>query len=118
MVSKTLKEEGEKFDKKTIVIVVLVILLGLFGWLLFTPNIPDNRSGIDEVRDHLQSVREQQQSALDRIEVIESGIADAKDTADRVDASISTSQGLSTDSAGLIAEGQSILGDVRQRDKK
>lgn len=110
-----------QLDKKALCIASFMLCVVLFGWLLFTEqckDIHDDGAGVDKVRDDLSTVGDQQQSAIERLEAIESGTRDAQKSADRVDAAISAGQAITDDSANLIAEGQRILAGIRQRNTR
>ena len=95
---------------------------------LLSPVLHD-RSGADQVRADISAAGREQQAAIERIERVENGLANNASEAGRiseglgsvaesiagVEKRIDSSQGKLTDSAGLIAEGQRILGQVRAR---
>jgi peptidoglycan hydrolase CwlO-like protein len=118
------------FDKKTTIITIVILLIaGVACWLMFSGGIPDTGSGIDAARTNLQSVGDQQQSAIDRLGDIETGLTDSAnkagtistglgDTAksiDTVTGRIDQSEVRLKSSAELISEGQRILATVRER---
>jgi peptidoglycan hydrolase CwlO-like protein len=117
-------------DKKTTIIAVAILLIaGVACWFMFSGGIPDTGSGIDAARTDLQSAGDQQQSAIDRLGDIETGLTDSAnkagtistglgDTAksiDTVTGRIDQSEVRLKSSAELISEGKSILAAVRKR---
>lgn len=119
----------EKFDKKSIFIVCALFIAIFAIWSVFSA-LRNQGERIDGIRNDISVVREKQQSAIDRLGRIESGLDDSarkvdeisrglgdvagaiNRTQDRVDASTSGA----IDSAEAIKRGQSILGDIRARD--
>jgi peptidoglycan hydrolase CwlO-like protein len=125
-----IKLEEITLGKKTIVIIAVgVLIIGAACWLMFSRGIPDTGSGIDKARTNIQSVGDKQQSAIDRLGTVETGLERSaseighistglKDTAgaiNSVEGRISKSESKLNSSAGLIAEGKSILGQIRAR---
>lgn len=125
-------KEEINFDKKNICIIVIgLFAITVLYWFMFCRGIPDTGSGIDKARTDIQSARDKQQSAIDRLGTVETGLdrstAEAgristglKDTAGAittVEGRITESENRLNSSAGLIAEGKSILGQIRARGK-
>lgn len=112
------------FDKKTLIIAAVLLLIGFAGsWYVFR-YVSDDASGTEPIRADIQRVADTQSAAIrgldsiagetgrisDEIGSIESGI---KETAGR----ITESQNRIGSSSELIAEGRSILAEIRARGK-
>ena len=118
-----------QIDKKTIFIVVGVVLAGLLAYFMYCSHVYDNGSGIDAVRSELADVKAKQQSTIDRLGVIENGLADSQKQVDRITESvgaasnavdsaesrITESQVRLNSSADAISSSESILRQVRER---
>ncbi|AIF54096.1 hypothetical protein [Pelosinus sp. UFO1] len=125
-----IKLEDVNFDKKTIIIIAIgLFIVGVLGWFMFGRGIPDTGSAIDQTRSNLSTVGDKQQSAIERLDVIENGLTNSADKAcaisagignttksiNSVEGRITESQDRLKSSAGLITEGKSILRQVRER---
>ncbi|WP_143050599.1 hypothetical protein [Propionispora vibrioides] len=122
-----------KIDKKIIIIAALFLVIATGCWYLFGSggNISNNGVGADQVRSDLSAVGQQQSAAIDGLGRIETGLSDGaakvgtisaglNDTTKSIAATesrIDASQNAARSSSELIAEGQRILGQVRERSK-
>ena len=127
---KFLGKLGEILDKKTIVIAIIIICIGIFLWNAFSPGSTDNTRRTEQIGSDIRSASEQQQSAIDRLGVIENGLNDSAEQAGEISTGlgetsstinsakerIESSQGIASDSASLIAEGKRIVATVRARE--
>ena len=129
--------KNKLMENKTYCILFAVLLiLGLVAWNVYGSGLHDNRAGTDEIRTDLQSVKQQQSTAIDAITNVESGLGDSAGSAGRLsdqvgavaeglegtadtiaDAQerIGASQGIAADSTSLLSECQSILRSIRKR---
>lgn len=105
--------------KDYIYIIVIALLVGIVGWSMF--GIHDNRATVDAIRAELNTVREQQQSAINRLTTIETGLAESQERVSRIESSIDSttnrieqSQARVTDSAKLISDSKSIIKSIRE----
>lgn len=119
-------------DKKTILIAVLVFLLIWAGWALFRSSVPYNGNGIDEIRNDIHGIEEQQRDTDRRLESVENGLNDSagrlgeisagigqtERSIDRIKSGIEQSEEHITNDAGRIAEGQRILERIRKGGKE
>jgi peptidoglycan hydrolase CwlO-like protein len=126
-----IKLGGINFDQKIVIIISGLLTVGVLYWLMCGRGIPDTGSGIDAARTDIQSARGKQQSAIERIGTVESGLdrsatetgrisAGLKDTSGKIAAveeRITKSEGGLKSSAELISEGQRIIGQIRERGK-
>jgi len=127
---KFLGKLGEILDKKTIVIICITVCIGIFLWITFSPGSTDNTRRTEQIGSDIRSASEQQQSAIDRLGVIENGLNDSAEQAGEISTGlgetsstinsakerIESSQGIASDSASLIAEGKRIVATVRARE--
>lgn len=118
-----------KIDKKTIIIVMLVVCFIVAGWALFRSDIYNDGSRIDEIRDNISGVKEQQRSTIKRLESVESGLADSQGrlgeiqegiratekNLDGIASGIEQSAERTRTDTGRIAEGERILAAIRER---
>lgn len=114
-------------DKKNIMLAFL--LIAIVAFLLYSYFIHNDRTGADAVRDHINAVGDKQQSAINRLAGIESGlntsistttniargIEEAQSSIRNVQDRITASEDRIGHSAGLIGQGKSILDGVRKR---
>lgn len=105
------------------IIALLLAVMALCGYVLWWV-LPDNTGRIDAIRAELDTVRKQQQSAIDRISRVEKGLADSVDRVERTESAvnnatdrITVSQERVTDSAKLISDSKRIISDIKQRGK-
>jgi len=115
-----MKKLVSPIDKKNILIACLLVALIASSWYVFA-GVSSNRSAIDAVRAELSDVRTKQQSAIDRLDKIESGLATSINTVGAIESSVSNvadtisiSQGRIADSAGAIEPSKRILNDIRK----
>jgi septal ring factor EnvC (AmiA/AmiB activator) len=95
---------------------LILAVLGLGGYAYYSlrTDIHDNRRAIDETRNNLQSVAEYQQATDKRLDTVETGLAEARQTVGTVTGRIEVSQERLSQSADLITSGESVLGDIRK----
>ena len=108
----------------------LYIIIGLLafifiGYLFSTRDVSDDGARIDNIRNELATTEKQQQSAIDRLGKIESGVTDSQERVNRTETAIGNAEDRIKDgearvksSAELIDECQSILRTVRERVEK
>ena len=127
---KFLGKLGELLDKKTVIIYIIVIAVGVILWNAFSPGSTDTTGRTEQIRSDIRSASEQQQSAIDRLGTIENGLNDSARKAGEISAGlgetsatigsakerIESSQSRASDSAGLITEGKRIVATVRERE--
>lgn len=115
-------------DKKTTYIIIALLLAGAIAWYMFG-RVPCDGERINEIRTDIQSIGDQQQTAIEGLGRIENGLSDSAAEAGRVSTGlgdvaesvtsiedrISASQERVRDSAELIREGKSILAGIRAR---
>lgn len=128
---------GKEIDKKTIIIIVLIVLLIFAGWLLFgssssRSNVSNDGERIDGIRNDISRIEEQQQRTIERIESVESGLADSARRLDEISNGIGeTEKDLGTIAGAIeqsaervtndqerIARVQRILEGIRKRNEK
>lgn len=105
-------------DKKNLIIIALLLILALFGWYVFGFVLPDQRRGIESIRNELNA-------ATERINNIERGLDASAAEAGRISeglgdtaTSIATVERRIEVSQGRLTESQRILRQVRERGKK
>lgn len=120
---------------RNIIYIVLAVAVCVCAYV-FGPDLISGNGRVDQVKDNLSTVRSEQSSAIGNIGAAKDGINIGSAEAGRiaegigkvaegvrgVETSLDSSNGkvnsstnISTDSAGLIAEGQRILEQVRKR---
>lgn len=114
-------------NKKTVVAVLIVALLaGTFcaGYLFGlrnagsdTDSVPDNRAGIDNVRNELSTAQVNQRELTEGIAGAEAGAARIEAGIRHVAESVAATEAAVRDAAELIDQCQQILGRVRNRGK-
>ncbi len=118
-------------DKKTLLIIALLLAFGALCWYVFGRVLPDQRSGVDAVRTELDAVREQQQRTLDRLGTVENGLDRGAAEANRisegldsvtgtvadVEERISASEDRARGSASAIGDSKRLIDKVRERGK-
>lgn len=117
-------------------IYIVLAVAACVALYVFGPDIISGNGRVDQVKDNLSTVRSEQSSAIgnigaakdginigsaeagriaDGIGKVAEGIGGVETSLDRSNGKVDTSTKLSTDSAGLIAEGQRILEQVGKR---
>jgi len=118
-----------QIKKRDILIGVGVVLIGLLAYFVYCSNVYDNGNGIDAIRAGLSDIKAKQQSAIDRLGVVENGLTDsqkrvdeisnsvrtATDAVDSAESRIEQSQVRVESSANAIITCESILRQVRER---
>lgn len=108
-------------DKEKIVLYSIIAVLAIaLAYCLFS--VHDNAGRVDAIKQQLDTVSRDQQSAIDRLSKIETGLADsirttdaAKTAVDDAAGRIEQSQGRVNTSADLISDSQRIINAVRER---
>ena len=113
-----------------IIIAIFVLIAGIILWnVLGRSNLPSDGDRIDAVKSELADVKAKQQTVIDRLDVIENGLADSANavgtvadeigestsTVITVEERISNSQERVTDSQQLIDENIAILNSIKER---
>ena len=99
--------------KTTYIIFILVLLLAcLSAYNLFSgKNVSNNRNSINAVRDDIQS-------AGNKLDTISNGIDNAQSTSKDIEQSANRIEAINGSSAELIAKCKQITRDIRARDKE
>lgn len=114
-------------NKEKIRLYLVVGLLAVIAiWYLFsTRDVSDDGARIDNIRNELATTEKQQQSAIDRLGKIESGVTDSQERVNRTETAIGNAEDRIKDgearvksSAELIDECQQILREIRSRGEK
>ena len=120
----------EKVAIALLIIVVLLVAAGSFGYMLGirnagTANSDGGNSGAEQVGQHIQSAVAGQREITERIDGLQGGAAQVAGSLEKgaagVDAAAvanSNAEGLVRESGELIAEGQRILQTIRRRAEK
>ena len=120
-----------KIDKKTVLYIIGAVLFGLLTYFCISSILYNNGSGIDAVRNELSDVKTKQQSAIDRLGVVESGLADSQKRVDEITKSVNTASSAIDDvtdridnsqkriesSSDAIESSEQIIERVRERGK-
>lgn len=111
---KAIQEGMIPIDKKTIIIIALLIAACAAGYW-YGGRVPDNGNGIDQIRSDINAVRQQQQSAAKQLETITNRIDSSQQSVTIIERRIESDQRIITSNNELAREGKSILGEVRKR---
>ena len=94
-------------DKKAIITTIGVFIAAFFTWYLF--GLYDNGNRTDAIRDQLDAVSRDQQSAIDRLGSIESGLDDSQKQVGRISDTVSEAAGSVDAAKGRIQQSQERL---------
>lgn len=117
-------------NAKTIIYIVLAVCVCVVVYM-FGPDLFGRRARVDQIRDNIQSVGDQQQQAAERLDTIKTGLETSAaesgristglgkvtDTIAGTERRIDSSKEQSNDSASLIGEGKRIIEQIKQRNK-
>jgi hypothetical protein len=81
--------QGEQGQPAIIIIAIVVLLICYLTWYMFRGrNVSDNGTGIDAVTNQLSTVGSEQQSALDGITTVESGLSGSQKSVDGISSEV------------------------------
>ncbi len=112
----------EKVAIALLVIVVLLVAAGSFGYMLGIRNagagVHDNGNRIDDIREQYQHIEVKQQQITNGLESAVGRSDAAAETAGRIEERAGAAAQSVTDAGILLDECQQIIGRVRNRGKK
>lgn len=91
----------------------VVLVAGVF-YLLWR-DIRDDRTGIDNAREQLDSVGAEQQRATESVERIESGLADSEGKLDKISGTVSDAKSTVSVIGESVSDTKSAISDAQER---
>jgi predicted negative regulator of RcsB-dependent stress response len=101
-------------NKKNIIIGVVLLIISVIAWDVFSPTVSDQRGTTDTVREQLKSTGNELERAGQAVTESQRITSEIRQTNTTIIREINTSRELNQSDSKLIESSKSILRDVRQ----